>query len=194
MTKQKNIKQKLIRAAIECIEKRGLQNTTSREIVKRAGANLAAINYHFNSKENLIEIAINQTLEAAFENMIREKLSAKQYPKFALYTFFLDFLDKELQYPGIIKAFLDKLQEEDPDKNKSINNLKNFFDRLITNLSKILSNMGDEEIKLSTLQTLSGITFICVNRNLLNKVANINLSKSEDKQKIIKNIVSRNFY
>jgi AcrR family transcriptional regulator len=67
-------KERLLRAARGCIAERGFATTSSRDIARAAGANVASINYHFGSKEALINEALgqcfgmwNQRVEQAFE-------------------------------------------------------------------------------------------------------------------------------
>lgn len=62
-----NMELHIIDAAIACIEKRGLQEATVRAIAEEAGVNVAAINYYFRSKEQLIERVMEQTLNNAFD-------------------------------------------------------------------------------------------------------------------------------
>jgi TetR/AcrR family transcriptional regulator, regulator of cefoperazone and chloramphenicol sensitivity len=54
-TKQKDLatKQRLLDAAGELFAERGYRNTNVRDICRRAGANVAAVNYHFHDKEAL---------------------------------------------------------------------------------------------------------------------------------------------
>jgi AcrR family transcriptional regulator len=66
-------KEKLRRAALHCIAQRGYAATSSRDIAREAGANVASINYHFGSKEALVTEALgecfgmwNQRVETAF--------------------------------------------------------------------------------------------------------------------------------
>ena len=66
-------KDKLRRAALHCIAHRGYAATSSRDIAREAGTNVASINYHFGSKEALVTEALgecfglwNQRVEAAF--------------------------------------------------------------------------------------------------------------------------------
>lgn len=49
---------RLLEAARRCIGEKGLARTTSREIASGAGANLAAITYHFGSKDQLVAEAL----------------------------------------------------------------------------------------------------------------------------------------
>jgi len=56
-------RQHLLDAARRCVRERGLAGATSREITAAAGANLAAITYHFGSKDQLIAEALFGELE-----------------------------------------------------------------------------------------------------------------------------------
>src|SRR6516225_2505721 len=67
-------KNKLIQGALNCIAYKGYAATSSRDIARAAGANVASINYHFGSKEALVNEALgqcfgmwNQRVEGAFE-------------------------------------------------------------------------------------------------------------------------------
>jgi len=66
-------KDRLLRGALACIAQRGYAATSSRDIAREAGANVASINYHFGSKEALVNQALvqcfgiwNQRVEDAF--------------------------------------------------------------------------------------------------------------------------------
>jgi AcrR family transcriptional regulator len=57
-------RRQLLDAARRCVRDKGLTGATSREITAAAGANLAAITYHFGSKDDLVA-------EALFEEIVR---------------------------------------------------------------------------------------------------------------------------
>ncbi len=51
-------RQRLLDATRQCVRRRGLARTTSRDITAEAEANLAAITYHFGSKDELVAEAL----------------------------------------------------------------------------------------------------------------------------------------
>ena len=55
-------KSRLLSATRRCIATKGLATTTSRDITAEAGANLAAITYHFGSKDELVADALLDAL------------------------------------------------------------------------------------------------------------------------------------
>ena len=64
--KEDNSKQKIIDTTVEILSNEPLENLTMRRIAKEAKVTLSSINYHFQSKENLIDIAI----EKVFTNLV----------------------------------------------------------------------------------------------------------------------------
>ncbi|KUH81628.1 MULTISPECIES: TetR family transcriptional regulator [unclassified Mycobacterium] len=58
MTRRTGNRQRLLDAAIRCIEDRGYARTTARDLVQASGTNLGAITYHFDSKEALLNEAL----------------------------------------------------------------------------------------------------------------------------------------
>jgi AcrR family transcriptional regulator len=55
---QGRTREQLVEATLACLGEDGLAGTTSRAIAARAGANLAAITYHFGSKDALVAEAL----------------------------------------------------------------------------------------------------------------------------------------
>ena len=61
-------RQALIQATIDEIERVGLAHITVRGIARRAGANVAAVNYHFGSKADLVDAVLDVTRAHMFED------------------------------------------------------------------------------------------------------------------------------
>src|SRR5436190_22405971 len=59
-----DVKIRLIEAAEEVFAEKGFKSATIREIVEKAGANIAAVNYHFGDKEQLYIETCKQALRS----------------------------------------------------------------------------------------------------------------------------------
>ncbi|HHW74482.1 MAG TPA: helix-turn-helix transcriptional regulator, partial [Firmicutes bacterium] len=62
-TEKTDTRSRIMKTAVEMIGREGNLNVTIREIAEKAGVNIAAINYYFSSKENLIEEVERVTVE-----------------------------------------------------------------------------------------------------------------------------------
>ncbi len=70
-TKERSTKDKLLDAAEALFADEGIQATSLRRITEKAGTNLAAVNYHFRSKEALIEAVFARRLIPINEERLR---------------------------------------------------------------------------------------------------------------------------
>jgi len=66
-TAQAKTRQQLLEAAGEVFAEVGFRNATVREICQRAGANIAAVNYHFGDKEALYTEVLRHSQERAIK-------------------------------------------------------------------------------------------------------------------------------
>lgn len=75
----------IIRTAIDLMEEKGdrLEEITVREICKRAGVGLGLVNYHFGSKEKLIEVCVERIINGIIcrFQQIREKTALSPFEK-----------------------------------------------------------------------------------------------------------------
>ncbi|WP_067821470.1 TetR/AcrR family transcriptional regulator [Nocardia inohanensis] len=60
----------LLAATKQCLAERGYARTTVRDIVAASGANLAAINYHFGTRDKLLNQAMLESTAAAVEQLL----------------------------------------------------------------------------------------------------------------------------
>lgn len=78
---------RLIAAARTLFAERGFQNTTIREIAARANTNLASINYHFRSKDDLYRAVLRETLTSPLTDAAPRPAKAPQSRDERLATF-----------------------------------------------------------------------------------------------------------
>ena len=97
--------QKIIQATIECIELYGLSKTTNRRIAAMAEVNIAAINYYFRSKQNLLDQVMSITLDNAFDWGDLYKLPSITPLQWCIEIFVYLSLEA-CNYPGLTRAHL----------------------------------------------------------------------------------------
>ncbi|HSP42835.1 MAG TPA: TetR family transcriptional regulator [Luteolibacter sp.] len=79
-------KQQLLEAAERLFAERGFEAVSVRDITKLAGANVAAVNYHFGDRENLVLLVISRLVDPVTEERmarlesVEKKWSGKSAP------------------------------------------------------------------------------------------------------------------
>lgn len=63
-------RERLLEAAIECLQVKGYARTTARDLVDASGTNLASIGYHFGSKEHLLNVAVTEAFQRWLKPLI----------------------------------------------------------------------------------------------------------------------------
>lgn len=110
-TDKRDTKTRILDAAENLFAARGFHNTSLREITKKAGVNLAAVNYHFGSKDSLFEevfkrhfLPVNRIrrdrLEKIREDARREK--ARPAVREVLHAFIAPVLHFRETEPGAV--------------------------------------------------------------------------------------------
>mgnify|MGYP002623966150 CR=1 FL=1 len=100
-------KQNILQATLDLIKTEGADQVTLRKITAAANVNLALVNYHFGSKDNLINEALKMLLTTFQENFsVLDDTSLP--PKDRLKAFLLQYVDSVLQYPGLLHEVLGK--------------------------------------------------------------------------------------
>lgn len=97
---EEDTRKRLLRAGAAVFVERGFHRATVREIVARAEANLAAVNYHFGDKKRLYGAVLEHTARAALQ-------------KHPPYGGLLESAPPEEQLGAFIHAFLRRLFDRD---------------------------------------------------------------------------------
>src|SRR5882672_8263904 len=90
---QDQTREQLIEAATEVFARAGFRAATVREICQKAGANIAAVNYHFGDKESLYAEVLRHALHRARQKYPPDLgLGPKATPEERLHAFVHSFL------------------------------------------------------------------------------------------------------
>ena len=125
--KREQTKYEIITAAVECIDEFGIKGATIRKIADKAGVNSAAISYYFGSRDDLINIAMESTLDNAFD------FTDFVYPKNADYktvlkSMFEHWRHGTVSYPGITRAHFEDIMAGSGENKTTLTRIKKFLD------------------------------------------------------------------
>jgi AcrR family transcriptional regulator len=73
-------RERLLEAAIACLQEKGYARTSARDLVAASGTNLASIGYHFDSKEHLLNVAVTE----AFQRWLKPLVALAAEPESAM--------------------------------------------------------------------------------------------------------------
>ncbi|MZQ75489.1 MAG: TetR family transcriptional regulator [Peptoclostridium sp.] len=98
-------KERILKATLHIISQYGYENVTVRKVAQYANVNIALVNYHYGSKDNLLNEAMKQItlkLETAFNHLECKDSAAEERLK----RFFDEYTSIIIEHPSIIKNFV----------------------------------------------------------------------------------------
>jgi AcrR family transcriptional regulator len=95
-------------AAVQAIDEEGINGATIRKIAGIANVNSAAISYYFGNRDELMSMALGQTLDNAFD-FTDFKYSEEDNYRAILKAIFTDWKNGAIAYPGITYAHFDDI-------------------------------------------------------------------------------------
>lgn len=162
-TKEQEARERILRATIVCIGRDGLDATGIREIAREAQVNSAAISYYFRSKEKLVALALEQTLDQAFGNVLEdfdrlrlEGLGVRE----AFEALLEDLLSNSLRYPYIAHAhFHDALAHQRYD-GTAIQRLNAFLAEFAGRLAPAVPHLPENRLRMALTQVWSSLSLL----------------------------------
>ena len=187
MEAEMNTKEKIISATIELIqEEMSVDKITVRRIAKKADVGVSMINYHFQTKENLINIAvqnfISTVIDRADDRVRGQELSPTEKLRFGTKQA-AGFL---AHYPGISRvSILSDLKNCDEKDNSSQS-----FNSIYNQLKRIYGENGDSiELQLKAQQILAGLQEIFLRAPVFLKQTGLDYYNDQDRDKIVDKLI-----
>jgi len=182
--------EKIITAAVECIEKYGIKGTTVRQIAEQAGVNIAAVNYYFRSKDALIERCMQQTLHNAFDWEDLKQLpgdSAAEHCK----AIFNHLLEGGMNYPGITRAHFYDLLVEGKYTPPLSTAIDGFIENLMTDMKLKGATLSDTELYLACAQITYAVFMFILTPQLFDEKFGLNLRDTNTRRSYVNRLIDR---
>ena len=177
-------KEKILQTTLQIISTEGVKGITIRKIAKISGVNVAAINYHFKSKENLITESLKlfgKKMETTFTELDTLPLS----PKEKLKHFLLSFLDSQIKYPGFMRSQIERISHGDDMTPKAVENMKSGRKVLLKLIKVITKEESEEKLSMILFQLMSGIMFPILYGKYVEEIYGFNFSDSKTRERFI---------
>jgi AcrR family transcriptional regulator len=153
------IRDRIVYATINCIEKQGIDHLTIRSIAREAGVNSAAINYYFRSKDLLVEEAVKLSLYHGFSDWEKYLNDPGLSPAERFRGFLSDFFEGGMRYPGMTKAYLFDSMMREKYEGLFIPRFNALLDNFAKGLNESNPGVSEDRIRYSVVQVISAITF-----------------------------------
>lgn len=177
-------KEKIIQVAMDIIALEGFHGITIRKIAANAGVNVAAVNYYFGSKENLISEAftyLTVQLKDTFSILKNNDKDARTL----LSEFITSYMSVIADYPDMIKNLITYVFQDKPMQGHAEYSL--FLQTegisLISNvIKKAAPELDDLTVSLKALNLLSGLSMPFLMGNSIKKKLDVDLFDDQIRQ------------
>jgi AcrR family transcriptional regulator len=168
-------RQRLVEAAGEMFAELGFHHTTVRQICTRAGANIAAVNYHFRDKTGLYTEVVRQSMRAAKLDAVRAAFDQNAPPEQILRAVVKTRLES---LRGLdlgdwhFRIFAHELAKPTPAMNVIVNEaIRPLYSRLCKLISSILRlQPGDAKTRLCANSIIGQILFYAFAGQVINRL------------------------
>jgi AcrR family transcriptional regulator len=185
-----SVEEKIVRAAIDCIEKYGINGATNRKIAEMANVNSAAINYYFRSKEALIKRCMEVTLDNAFDwEGVKPLLVGS--PKERCAAVFNEIIVGGNNFPGITRAHYYHLIVDGKYDPLLIEKLSGFIENMARDLKESGSDLDMDELRLACMQIASAVMLNILAPTLFKKNFGIDMHDNASRKRFVDRLVDR---
>ncbi|WP_168122929.1 TetR/AcrR family transcriptional regulator [Paenibacillus sp. HB172176] len=146
----------ILNVTIEVIKNEGFEEVTIRKIAALADVNVALVNYHFGSKEKLLNEVVQSILDSFRDCFhIFERLDLT--PKHRLAQFFTDYMTVFKQYPQLLRRLIAANRKHKFDTQYDyISFIKSTGIELVLNAIKEITSETDTQQVYSIMTQIMG--------------------------------------
>jgi AcrR family transcriptional regulator len=188
-----NTEQRILETTIAVIEEAGYHNVTVRRIAAKAGVNIAAINYYFRSKEQLLGRVLDMMIDSAFDWSELAHTDSLP-PKEQLFAV-LEHLSKGAQsLPEITRAFFFEALVRGNYEARAVQEFNRYMENVYGKL--ILKGIPMEETALRMSVSalfMTGMFCVGVIPGVVRPFLGTDLKNDAERKKYLRHLVSRLF-
>lgn len=175
-------REKIIKAATALIEKNGgnPDKVTIREICKDAEVGIGLINYHFGSKEHLIEVCVESIINGIVENFGEMQESCKELSPFDRLEYFGNIT---LEYLFDNSALSRISMLTDMQFPKVLDNTHRTFAAYLPLVSACRPDWSDDTVKRKTFTLITTMQQTFLRQEVISQMLGIDLSDKESRRK-----------
>lgn len=186
MSHSGSTKERIIKATLDIMANEGFQNVTVRKISNRADVNIAAVNYHFGSKDMVIDKALKY-VTAQMKKVFTILKENEQPAAVRLSNFIQAYADTVYKYPDIVRYMIDQKIHH---RNAPVEYSEYLEQEGINLIHQALQDLHPEEdesrIYMRTLQILGCISFPILMGTAIHQYSGLDLNDQSARNVLIK--------
>lgn len=185
---KKTVKEKLVEAAFRIMAEEGVQGVTVRRIASLADVNVAAINYYFGIKKNIVNVIFGflfKEMAKTFSVLDDRKKS----PRERLSLFFRSYTRNLLQHQGIFKSLITEMVIKGGSNTVFIQALKKNLTKLRDTLMEATGENREPELSFKVLQAVSGLIFPLLASGNVKTLADFDFSDEKIREKYLDSLL-----
>lgn len=195
----KTTKLQILNAAESLFASHGFVNTSMRMITQQADVNLAAVNYHFGSKKNLIQSVLQRYFDEAIplmdDNLQQWLQSGSQSSISLVESLALPLIEMEKKKPRSIALFVQLLGRGYSETQGHLrafimSNYGSTIETMLTAFERLLPNVGRDEIFWRLHFALGSCVFSLSSTKALTEIAMADFDQSPSIESMIKRLIS----
>lgn len=184
---------RIVVATLRTIERDGLDALTVRSIAREAGANIAAINYYFRSKDDLVALVLERALDRALADPLAEfdRLAGMgKDARVALAGAAEVALGAAVRFPRTVVAQLHGPVVMQDYRRDVVVRMNALLDRLFQRLGKRLVGRGEARKRATLAQLWSAVTMASLAPMLLRPFSRLDLRDAKQRRVWIDGLVA----
>ncbi len=187
--KDLSTRDRIIATTINIIGQEGIQNLTTRNIAQAADVNIAAINYYFGSKDKLIKLALERTLDE-MAGLPGDLLELQKLDERArLRAFLSGMMGGAIKYPGLVKAHLFPTFLHNNYDTPFVRRFSALLTDIQDKTTKLKSEGDETDIKSSIVQIMSAILMPALFPKIFKDFSQIDFANIEDRKAYIDSLM-----
>ncbi len=183
-----NTKDRILGAAEELFAQFGFAGTSLRQVTSRADVNIAAVNYHFGSKENLVNEVFRRRMDEMSERRLSQLRQATEEKPGDLEAILAAFIQPALAltYDRHGSAFVRVLARAYAEKNDGLRKfLSDNYGQVLREFAKALAaclpSLAKEDLYLRLDFTAGALTYAMADFGLIKRPAGVSDRAHADK-------------
>ena len=185
-----NTKKHILLSTIDAIEKFGVQNLTTRVIANEAGVNNAALHYYYGTKEELVELALEQTLNHMLDDTV-EILASEKSIQDRLASLFNYIIEGVIKYPNLIRAQLNEPLMNGNANGPLLNVFNTWVSTIYKALEKDLTPSGEKQLKYTIFSVITSIIMAGLLPAYNNNFPPIDLRNNESRNRYVNYLIQQ---